>query len=87
MLFPRLPTYMSPIVTSLLHSRDLFYPTVHSQNAAFGSAPTFDWLTKYRNRLGLSNPFAEDVFDPMKYMNLEDTNMTVSVSESDFEGL
>ncbi|XP_076445234.1 inositol polyphosphate 5-phosphatase OCRL-like isoform X2 [Babylonia areolata] len=54
---------------------------MHSQNAAFGSAPSFDWLTKYRNKLGLSNPFADDVFDPMKYMNLDDSNTTVSVSD------
>ncbi|KAL8583253.1 hypothetical protein ACOMHN_043088 [Nucella lapillus] len=59
---------------------------LHSQNAAFGSSPSFDWLTKYRNRLGMSNPFADDVFDPMKYMNLEDTNLTVSASESNSSG-
>ncbi|KAK7463225.1 hypothetical protein BaRGS_00038210, partial [Batillaria attramentaria] len=61
----------------------LFPPTVHSQNAAFGTAPSFDWLAKYRNKVGGSNPFAEDVFDPMKYMNLEGTNLTVSVGQED----
>lgn len=66
---------------------DLFPPTVYSQNAAFGAVPSFDWLTKYRTRLGQSNPFAEDVFDPLKYMNLEDSNMKVSVSETDFQGV
>ena len=63
--------------------------TVHSQNAAFGAAPTFEWLTKYRTRLGQSNPFAEDTFDPLKYMNLDGTNVTVKASDSDdniFEG-
>ncbi|KAK7107287.1 inositol polyphosphate 5-phosphatase OCRL-like isoform X2 [Littorina saxatilis] len=58
---------------------------LYSQNAAFGAVPSFDWLTKYRTRLGQSNPFAEDVFDPLKYMNLEDSNMKVSVSETDFQ--
>lgn len=62
----------------------LFPPAVHTQNAAFGTTPSFDWLTKYRNKVGSSNPFAEDVFDPMKYMNLEGPNNHVTLTE---EGL
>lgn len=54
---------------------------LHTQNAAFGTTPSFDWLTKYRNKVGSSNPFAEDVFDPMKYMNLEGPNNHVTLTE------
>ncbi|KAJ8315690.1 hypothetical protein KUTeg_007840 [Tegillarca granosa] len=49
---------------------------VESQIAAFGLPSSFKWLDKYRSNLETqtsTNPFANDVFDPLKYMNIENT--------------
>ena len=55
--------------------------SVQSQNAAFGLPSSFSWLEKYKKQaLGSplplkkdmsSNPFATDVFDPLKHMQLD----------------
>ena len=53
---------------------------VQSQNAAFGLPSTFSWLEKYKKMVigsplppkkDMSNPFATDVFDPLKHMHLD----------------
>ena len=58
------------------------FVSVQSQNAAFGLPSTFSWLEKYKKQmLGASplapkkdldsNPFATDVFDPLRHMQLD----------------
>ncbi|XP_055887832.1 inositol polyphosphate 5-phosphatase OCRL-like [Biomphalaria glabrata] len=62
---------------------------VYSQVPAFGEpAAIFPWLEKYKrqstdfNQSSGENPFAEDIFDPLKHMSLDGTNMHVVDTES-----
>lgn len=61
--------------------------TVQSQNEAFALPSTFNWLEKYMvqingvpEQLDLDdNPFKNDVFDPLKHMNLKNSDSRVSL--------
>ncbi|KAL4233663.1 hypothetical protein ACF0H5_008345 [Mactra antiquata] len=55
---------------------------LQTQNAGFGLPSSFSWLDKYRNEIkgniareskvvDNSNPFSTDVFDPLRYMNID----------------
>ncbi|XP_052241819.1 inositol polyphosphate 5-phosphatase OCRL-like isoform X2 [Dreissena polymorpha] len=62
---------------------------IQSQNAGFALPSSFTWLDKYRSDSMASthahtddNPFSNDVFDPLKYMNIDDKNSKVTASEN-----
>ncbi|KAH9491544.1 hypothetical protein Btru_030906 [Bulinus truncatus] len=62
---------------------------VLSQEAAFGEpVAVFPWLEKYKrqstdyNQSSGENPFSEDIFDPLKHMNLGGTNMHVVATDN-----
>ncbi|XP_052808997.1 inositol polyphosphate 5-phosphatase OCRL-like isoform X2 [Mya arenaria] len=66
---------------------------IQSQNAAFALPSTFSWLEKYSTKLlhpgptpsGEDNPFQNDVFDPLKYMQLDNSGSNVSVEKASNE--
>ncbi|XP_071115406.1 type II inositol 1,4,5-trisphosphate 5-phosphatase-like [Haliotis cracherodii] len=62
---------------------------LYTQNAGFGSPPTFSWLSKYCSRnSGTTNPFQDDVFDPLAHMNLTSNGVgqTVDVATAERQG-
>ncbi|XP_053397394.1 inositol polyphosphate 5-phosphatase OCRL-like [Mercenaria mercenaria] len=71
---------------------------LQTQNAGFGLPSSFSWLDKYRKQTVTSstatsaeenNPFATDVFDPIKHMNLENNSsrQTSGGFEDDFSAM
>ncbi|KAL5009466.1 hypothetical protein ScPMuIL_011771 [Solemya velum] len=49
---------------------------LYSQSAGFGLPASFSWLDKYRDQLSKesnSNPFANDIFDPLGYMKINES--------------
>jgi hypothetical protein len=68
------------------------FVSVQTQNVGFGLPSSFSWLDKYRSQTvtaGFStspkedNPFAADVFDPLKHMNIENNTSKRSPKNSD----
>ena len=51
----------------------VFFLSVLTHTVGFGLPSSFSWLDKYNNKKESDdNPFETDVFDPLKYMNLQD---------------
>lgn len=51
---------------------------MYSQTAGFGLPASFSWLDKYQNSVSKeseNNPFANDVFDPLGYMKINETGV------------
>lgn len=64
----------------------LLFFAVYSQSAGFGLPASFSWLDKYRDQLSKesnSNPFANDIFDPLGYMKINESGPKKTAGEFD----
>lgn len=68
-----------PISVWLSLGSSLWTSLASAENRGQGLTPTFNWLEKYRRQIAGEdqetnnsnvNPFATDVFDPLKHMNM-----------------
>ncbi|XP_059142806.1 inositol polyphosphate 5-phosphatase OCRL-like [Physella acuta] len=64
-----------------------FVKDVHMQLAPFSQPVFYEWLHKYRklssdyNQSSTDQPLIEDLFDPLKHMNIQEPNTTVLATE------
>ncbi|CAE1246042.1 INPP5B_F [Acanthosepion pharaonis] len=70
LLFEISASQAQAICKELKRAKDILTHTV-----GFGLPSSFSWLDKYNNKKEPDdNPFETDVFDPLKYMNLQDSD-------------